>query len=135
MAVAVGAVLLVVGGLWGDGAEARRVMRAELTLEQFVHPDTGGIELVVSLREARLNTPDVTGGETSVMLRCVDENREVVIGRRTEWPLLEEYGYPFPHIHQPLAPGPLGRIRACRLMGPGLDFEGRVSGRLPVASP
>jgi hypothetical protein len=47
--------------------------------------------------------------------------------------MMEEFGYPFPHLHVPVGPQLLDTIRRCRLTGPGIDFEGRVPGRLPLA--
>ena len=47
-----------------------RTVRSELTLERAVLPTTGQPEeLVVSLPEQRLNVPETTGGETTVLLR------------------------------------------------------------------
>ena len=112
----------------------RAVVRASLTLEQFKRPDGGGAELLISLPEAGLNSPEATGGETSVLLRCFDERGAVAIRVPTAWPLLEEIGYPLPHIHHLADQRLLNSIRRCRLTGPGVDYEGRVRGRLPVAA-
>ncbi len=61
------------GGAVSAGKPVRTV-RSELTLERAVLPTTGQPEeLVVSLPEQRLNVPGTTGGETTVLLRCVDE--------------------------------------------------------------
>ena len=59
-----------------------------------------------------------------------DAGGAAAIDRTVDWPLLEEEGYP-PHIHQPADARLLERIRSCRLSGPGIDFDGRVVGRLP----
>lgn len=132
-AAAVAVVLLLAGGSGGEDEEPRRTARARLTLEEFRTPDTGTLELLISLQETRLNDPELTGGERSVLLRCFDEGGAVAIRTRTDWPLLEEAGYPLPHIHHPAAREVLERVRRCRLTGPGVDFEGRVAGPPPRA--
>lgn len=131
VALAVGAVVIIVaGGSEGGGDKPVRTVRAQLTLERSVRPDTGQAELLVSLPEERLNTLETTGGETSVLLRCFDRPGAETIRQQTEWPLLEEVGFP-PHIHQPVRPQVLDRVRGCRLTGSGIDFAGRVAGRAP----
>ena len=113
-------------------AEPARTVRSELTLERFVVPTTGQPEeLVVSLPEERLNVPATTGGATQVLLRCVDRSGAEKLRQTVAWPLLEEPGYP-PHIHQAIRPDVLVGVRGCRLTGPGIDFRGRVSGRVPA---
>lgn len=113
-----------------------RTVRAELTLEQSARPDTGETELLISLQRdgPRLNRPETTGGARSVRLRCFDRNGAVTIRQPTAWPLAEEAGYPYPHIHHSADQRVLDGIRSCRLTGPGVDFRGEVSGRLPVAT-
>lgn len=133
--VAVGGVALSLGGGSGGGDDRDRalpVARAKLTLERFTPPGAAGPELLVSLSVPRLNTLAVTGGARTVTLRCVDAEGRTAITRPADWPLLEETGYA-PHIHQPAIPRLLDSIRACRLTGPGIDFEGRVAGRAPAA--
>lgn len=132
VAVVAGVVLLMVTGGDSDGeAEGPpRPVRAALTLEQFTRPDTGEPELLVSLATPQLNTLETTGGESVVRLACSDAAGATIIRRPTEWPLEEEVGF-LPHIHQPASRKQLDGIRACTLTGPGIDFEGRVAGRLP----
>lgn len=134
-AAVIGCVVLltVTGGDSDDeGGEPRGAVRAALQLEQFTRLDTGERELLVSLSAPHLNTLETTGGERVVLLRCVDGAGATVIRRPTEWPLLEEEGF-LPHIHQPASREQLDSIRACTVTGPGVDFEGRVEGRLPLA--
>lgn len=137
--VAVAAVVLLAGGSEDDtegpvrAATPLRTVRSELTLERAVVPTTGRPEeLLVSLPDQRLNTLATTGGETSVLLRCVDKGGAATLSQKVAWPLLEEVGFP-PHIHQPIRPQVLDGVRGCRLTGPGIDFSGRVSGRVPSA--
>lgn len=138
--LAVAIVLLAIGGEGGGGkskdgaARPLRAVRAKLTLERFRPPETGVPELLVNLTDTRLNTPDTTGGATSVLLRCVDKSGAEAIRQATPWPLLEEGGYPFPHIHQPALARVLKNVRGCRLTGPGINFEGSVQGPPPVAA-
>lgn len=127
------AVVVAAGGS-GDGETAGKPVRAKLTLERAVQPEAGNVELVVSLPDRRLNSPDTTGGATSVLLRCADRNGRVTIRQRHKWPLVEETGYP-PHIHQPAVPEVLDGLRSCRITGPGVAFAGRVAGRLPTLRP
>ena len=124
-------VLSLTSGGSGDDATPR-VVRAELALEQFTPPGTAASELLVTLTAPELNTPETTGGERVVLLRCFDADGEVAIRRAADWPLLEEPGYD-PHIHHPANRQLLDSIRACRLTGPGIDFQGQVTGRLPVS--
>ena len=135
-AAAAGVALAVATGGSDDeepgGATAARVVRAQLALERFRRPDTGEFELLVSLTQPRLNTLDVTGGAQAVLLRCVDLAGAEAVAQQIQWPLLEEAGYP-PHAHQPLDRRVVGRIRSCRMTGPGIDFRGRVPGPPPVS--
>lgn len=128
------ALALTTGGSEDEDAAGRtpRIVRAQLVIEQFPRPDTGARELLVSLSQPELNTLAVTGGERAVLLRCVDRDGAQALRRPVEWPLLEETGYP-PHTHQPVDRRVLGRIRACRMTGPGIDFEARVPGQPPLA--
>lgn len=129
--VVLGVVLLsgAGGGAADEDAGAVRATRASLTLERAARPDTGAQELVVSLPEAQLNTLETTGGESSVLLRCLDSGGEVVLRRQVDWPLLEEPAFA-PHTHEAAGPQVLDSIRRCRLTGPGIDFDGAVSQRL-----
>lgn len=132
--LAVVAIALLVAGGSDDAPDTPvRAARSQLTLERFVLPTTGQPELLISLPDQRLNTLETTGGATSVLLRCVDGAGAVKIRQQTEWPLLEEEGYPLPHIHQPLQPDVLNAVRSCRLTGTGIDFAGRTPGRVPAA--
>lgn len=134
VAVVAGVVLLTVadGDSDGEGEGPPRPVRAALTLEQFARLDSGEPELLVSLATPQLNTLETTGGKRVVLLRCTDGAGATIVRRPTEWPLQEEAGF-LPHIHQPASREQLDGIRGCALTGPGIDFEGRVAGRLPRA--
>jgi hypothetical protein len=131
--LAAGAVLALSSSGSGKG-KPLRTTHARLTLEAYGQPETGETELLISLHDKRLNTPDRTGGAKSVELQCSDAH-SVKFRTRTRWPLLEEYGYPYPHIHQLAGLQLLKSIRECRLTGPGISFEGRVHGPPPPATP
>ncbi len=126
------AVLPGLGGNAGDTNGAVRVVRATLTLEEAEAPDSGRRELLVTLPGTRLNRLELTGGTPVVWLRCFDGSGGLAVRRPIDWPLRKEEGSP-PHIHHPAGRRLLDRIRRCRLTGPGIVFEGRVTGRLPVA--
>lgn len=133
-AVAALAIVLAGGSDGGEGPQAPvRTQRATLVLERAEHP-AGHEELIVSLRDERLNTPATAGGASSVLLTCVDDRGRVTIRERQPWPLQIEPGYP-PHAHQPAEREILDSLRRCRLLARGIEFEGRVSGRLPVLQP
>ena len=132
--IVVAVIVVAAGGSDDGGDEPPRTVRSRLTLEQFVQPDTGAPELLITLPDKRLNSLDTTGGEKSVLLRCVDARGREAIRTKTMWPLLEEYGYPLPHIHQLARQRVIDGIRTCRLTGTGIDFTGRVSGRPPRAA-
>ena len=116
----------------GDTDRPDRAVRAELTLERAGPPTTAQPELLVSLPDARLNNLRTSGGETSVLLRCVDKAGRVTIRQNHEWPLLEELGFA-PHVHQPATPEVLDSLRSCRLTGNGIDFAGSAPRGLAAA--
>ena len=113
--------------------EPRRTVRAKLTLEQFGQPGTSKRELLVSSPGPQVNRPEMIAGQPVVWLRCLDREGKTVIRKPHSWPLLEEPGYPLPHIHQPADKRQLSSIRRCLLTGSGIDFAGTVTGRLPLA--
>ena len=69
-----------------------------------------------------------------MLLTCADDRGRVTIRRPQPWPLQIEPRYP-PHAHQPAKQEVLDSLRRCRLTAEGIDFEGRVSGRLPTLEP
>jgi hypothetical protein len=128
-----GVVLLTSGGDTRPAHNAPLpVVRSSLTLQQRDTPDSGP-ELLISLPEARLNSRKTTGGDTSVALTCFSAGGARAFRVPQPWPMMEEFGYPLPHLHVPVGPQLLETIRRCRLTGPGIDLEGQVPGRLPRA--
>lgn len=140
LAAGVGIVAVVLGivllpGLGGDSKgenDTPRVVRAKLALERSSAPDTGRGELLVSLPATELNRLELTRGARVVWLRCFDGSGALTIRAPIDWPLLEEPGFPA-HIHQPADRQQLDGVRRCRLTGPGIEFEGNATGRLPPA--
>jgi hypothetical protein len=128
------------GGSDGGGSGERpnaptaplHVVKADLSL-QWVRPDPGYDELVVSLTVPRLNSLQTTGGARKVLLRCFDGHGIRSVRQQHPWPLPPEAGYPLPHLHQPALAAVLADVRSCRLTGPGIDFAGHVRGWLRPA--
>ena len=118
----------------GGGGTSGKPAHVNLTLERAVQPEAGYEEVIVSLPNQRLNNLGTTGGAKSVLLRCFAKNGRMTIHQRHPWPLVVEPGYP-PHIHQPALAKVLDTLGRCRLTGPGVDFAGRVAGRLPPIKP
>jgi hypothetical protein len=108
------------------------VVRSSITLAQRDAPATGP-ELLISLPTGRLNSRRTTGGRTTVSLTCFESSGAKAFTVPQPWPMMEEFGYPLPHLHVPVGPQLLETIRRCRLTGPGIDLEGHVPGRLPRA--
>lgn len=134
-ALVVGIVVLVTGGSKDDSGDGgnQRPVRAQLTLERAVDPEAGSPELIVSLREQRLNTLDTTDGEASVLLRCVNKRGGETVRQMHDWPLEEEVGFS-PHVHQPIRSEVLDDLRSCRMTGKTIYFTARVKGRIPPFS-
>ena len=102
--------------------------RVELQLERAEGP--GYEELLVSLPDERMNTPETNANAPTAQLTCVDRRGKQTVSAEHPWPLVVEEGFP-PHIHQPALPKVLDTVRRCRLQGRGIDFSGSVKGRLP----
>jgi hypothetical protein len=102
--------------------------RVELKLERAEGP--GYEELLVSLPDERMNTPETNANAPTAQLTCVDRSGKQTVRAEHPWPLVVEEGFP-PHIHQPALPKVLNSVRRCRLEGRGIDFSGSVKNRLP----
>jgi hypothetical protein len=102
--------------------------RVKLKLERAQGP--GYEELLVSLPDERMNTPETNANAPTALLTCVDRSGRRTVHGEHPWPLVVEEGYP-PHIHQPALPKVLDTVRRCRLQGRGIDFSGSVKNRLP----
>jgi hypothetical protein len=141
LVVAAVALVALGGGSGSDGDRAGsaarpvtpspplHVVKADLDL-QWLRPEPDYNELIVSLTIPRLNTLQTTGGARAVLLQCFDGHGTRSVRQQHPWPLPPEAGYPLPHLHQPALAAVLAKLRSCRLTGPGIDFAGKVRGRL-----
>jgi hypothetical protein len=102
--------------------------RVELKLERA--EGAGYEELLVSLPDERMNTPETNANAPTAQLTCVDRGGKQTVRAEHPWPLVVEEGFP-PHIHQPALPKVLNTVRRCRREGRGIDFSGSVKNRLP----
>ena len=85
----------------------------------------GEPEIVVNAPK-KLNTPSEANNGTSVKLTCVDASGKTVLATIQPWPFINEPGYPYPHIHQPVTPQQLQKIARCHLVGTKTKLEGAL---------
>ena len=69
----------------------------------------GEPEIVVNI-PVKLNTPTEANNAPNVRLVCVDGGGKTVLATDQGWPFINEPGYPYPHIHQPVTPKQLQEI-------------------------
>ena len=110
-----------------DGGEEAR--EGSLLVETFPNPQTGSLEVVVSLEDAGLNRPETVGGRDKVGLECHDAAGRIVLSGEHRWPLDNDFGTELPHAHQPVASDKVQEIASCRLRGTTAKLEGRVTNR------
>jgi hypothetical protein len=123
--VAVFAGLIVIatagGGSDGGGSDDRSVpdgLRLEAT-------SGGAPELVVYVEDPKVNRPATTGGATSVVVECIDNEDTVVFTSRQPWPFTgTDAGTLDPHVHMPVDASVLGSIVRCSLNGTDPVLEG-----------
>jgi hypothetical protein len=85
----------------------------------------GEPEIVVNVPK-KLNTPAEANNSTKVRLVCVDADGKTVLAADQGWPFINEPGYPYPHIHQPVTPAQLQAIAKCRVEGTKTKLEGNL---------
>jgi hypothetical protein len=85
----------------------------------------GGPEIVVNVPK-KLNTPAEAKNSASVHLVCVDASGKTVLATDQDWPFINEPGYPYPHIHQPVTPKQLQAIAKCRVEGTKTKLAGNL---------
>ena len=85
----------------------------------------GEPEIVVNV-PAKLNTPAEAKNSLNVRLVCVDAGGKTVLATDQAWPFINEPGYPYPHIHQPVTPKQLQAIAKCRVDGTKTKLEGNL---------
>ena len=86
----------------------------------------GEPEIVVNV-PVKLNNPAEANDAASVKLVCVDSGGKTVLATDQAWPFINEPGYPYPHIHQPVTPKQLQAIAKCRVEGTKTKLEGESS--------
>jgi hypothetical protein len=96
----------------------------ELRIDQGVSL-VGQPEIVVNVPK-NLNTPAETNNSSNVKLICVDASGDPVLSTDQDWPFIDEPGYPWPHIHQPVTPQQLQRIAKCRIDGTKTKLQGNL---------
>jgi hypothetical protein len=85
----------------------------------------GEPEIVVNV-PVKLNNPAEAHNSPSVRLVCVDGGGKTVLATDQDWPFINEPGYPYPHVHQPVTPAQLQAIAKCRVEG----LKTKLSGNL-----
>jgi hypothetical protein len=85
----------------------------------------GGPEIVVNVPK-KLNTPSEANNSTTVTVVCTDASGKTVLATKQYWPFINEPGYPYPHIHQPVTPKQLQQIARCHLEGTKTKLEGNL---------
>jgi hypothetical protein len=90
----------------------------------------GEPELLISLIEQELNTPETTDGKKVVRLECRGRDGQPVLTADQKWPFIKEKGYDYPHAHQAATPEQVQRADSCRLQGTSVSLEADVKGAL-----
>lgn len=99
----------------------------KLVIDQGVSA-IGEPEIVVNVPK-NINTPAEAKNSADVLLVCVDASGGTVLSTPQVWPFINEAGYPYPHIHQPVTPQQLQRIAKCRVEGTKTKLEGNLRRR------
>ena len=97
---------------------------SQLRIDQAVSV-YGGPEIIVNVPK-KLNTVSETKGSSNVRLICEDGGGKAVLETNQPWPFINEPGYPYPHIHQPVTPKQLQAIARCHLVGTKTKLEGNL---------
>jgi hypothetical protein len=84
----------------------------------------GSPEIVVNVPN-KLNFP-AEANSTKVRLICVDSGGGTVLVNNWYWPFINEPGYPYPHVHQPVTPEQMQQIARCRVEGTKTKLEGNL---------
>lgn len=118
------AIPLVIVALAGSGDDEGTTQRpAALRIERTPGLD----EIAIYLEERSLNKPSTAGGETSVVVECVDADGRVVWKLPEAWPFTDtDEGTIEPHAHIGMDPAQIERLVRCRLVGTDPPLEGRL---------
>lgn len=101
-----------------------------LRVERWLNDTTNSRELLISLRESKLNSVETTNGRKSVRVVCLGRDGETVLVATQKWPFILERGYEWPHAHQKATAEQLRRADRCRLRGTNVELEADVKGSL-----
>jgi hypothetical protein len=85
----------------------------------------GEPEIVVNV-PVKLNNPAEANNSANVRLVCVDGGGKTVLATNQPWPFINEVGYPYPHIHQPVTPAQLQAMAKCQVQGTKSKLEGNI---------
>jgi hypothetical protein len=90
----------------------------------------GAPELVFSVADGDLNTPNTTKGKRTVRLECIGSQGHVVLNARHVWPFVDERGAVYPHAHQTAGREQVQRAERCRVRGTRIRLEADVQDAL-----
>jgi hypothetical protein len=116
---------LVIVALAGSGDEEGTPERpAALRVERT---PGGPPEITIYIEDRSLNKPSTAGGDTSVVVECVDTEGRIVWKLPEAWPFTDtDQGSVDPHAHIGMDPAQIERIARCRLAGTDPPLAGRL---------
>jgi len=116
---------LVIVALAGSGDEEGTPERpAALRVERT---PGGPPEITIYIEDRSLNKPSTAGGDTSVVVECVDTEGRIVWKLPEAWPFTDtDQGSVDPHAHIGMDPAQIERIARCRLTGTDPPLAGRL---------
>ena len=84
-------------------------------------------EITIYIEDRSLNKPSTAGGDTSVVVQCVDTEGRIVWKLPEAWPFSDtDSGSVDPHAHISMDAAQIERIARCRLTGTDPPLEGRL---------
>ncbi len=104
---------LVVVAAAGSGGDDEQDV-AELRVER----STQLPEMLIYITDESANTPERTGGRSSVTVECMDADGRILASQDDPWPMTQTDGNTLsPHAHVPVDPAKIGDVTSCRLVG------------------
>jgi hypothetical protein len=110
--------ILIWGATSGGGSDNQ--LRIDQGVSVYGEP-----EIVVNV-PAKLNNPAEANNSTNVRVVCQDGGGKTVLATNQAWPFINEAGYPYPHIHQPVTPAQLQAIAKCHIEGTKTKLVGNL---------
>ena len=101
----------------------------DLIVERFTSV-TGDPELLLSLGNEDLNTPEAANGKRTVRVVCRGRQGQPVLDEKQKWPFILEKGYDYAHAHQAASPEQVQRADRCRVLGTRAKLDAGVEGSL-----